>query len=543
MNKANDGVIYTRRWVVEMILDGCGYVSTKDLTLSSIIEPSCGDGAFLVPIVERLCESLKTNKRNLLEAKQSIFAFDTDAEKISVCREKLATLLHQHEASDNEIEQVLDYWLIAGDYLLEGGGIHADFVIGNPPYIRATSLSAYIRNQYQQALSTMSMGTDIYVGFFERGLRSLNENGVLCFICADRWMHNAYGKKLRKMIIDGYAVETVLRMHDVDAFESEVSAYPAIVQIRKTEQGSVSYANLSEAFDAQSVAGLQLWLSDSQGGTLDNETTSAHMLTHWFNFDSAWPLTSPERIALLETLNENFEPLENANSGTSIGIGVATGCDDIFLVDDKSLIEEELLVPIVTSTQIRSGAIKREPLWLINPWTSDGSLINLNEYPKARQYFRGSEDRLRNRHVAKKGNDNSWYRTIDKVYGGLRDKPKLLIQDMKSHLQPVYDDGSYYPHHNLYWITSDTWDLEVLGGLLLSNIADLFVDAYGVKMRGGTMRLQAQYLRKIRVPDPSAIDARTSNRLRAAFRNNDQKEATDAALEAYGLESEKMWAI
>jgi adenine-specific DNA-methyltransferase len=30
----------------------------------------------------------------------------------------------------------------------------------------------------------------------------------------------------------------------------------------------------------------------------------------------------------------------------------------------------------------------------------------------------------------------------------------------------VLDRGETYPHHNLYFIESDTWDLEVLGGLL-----------------------------------------------------------------------------
>ena len=32
---------------------------------------------------------------------------------------------------------------------------------------------------------------------------------------------------------------------------------------------------------------------------------------------------------------------------------------------------------------------------------------------------------------------------------------------------PVLDEGSFYPHHNLYFVTSDAWDLQVLGGLLV----------------------------------------------------------------------------
>ena len=53
-------------------------------------------------------------------------------------------------------------------------------------------------------------------------------------------------------------------------------------------------------------------------------------------------------------------------------------------------------------------------------------------------------------------------------------------------LQPVLDSGQTYPHHGLYFVTSDQWDLEVLGGLLLSDIAELFVATYCVKMRAAS---------------------------------------------------------
>ena len=49
------------------------------------------------------------------------------------------------------------------------------------------------------------------------------------------------------------------------------------------------------------------------------------------------------------------------------------------------------------------------------------------------------------------------------------------------------------------------WDLEVLGGLLISAIGQFFVESYGVRMRGGYFRFQAQYLRRIRVPDPKTL--------------------------------------
>jgi hypothetical protein len=75
----------------------------------------------------------------------------------------------------------------------------------------------------------------------------------------------------------------------------------------------------------------------------------------------------------------------------------------------------------------------------------------------------------------------------------LQARPKLLLPDLKAAAHPVLDKGHYYPHHNTYFVVSDSWDLEVLGGLMLSDFTNLFVGAYCVKMRGGCYRFQADH--------------------------------------------------
>ena len=52
--RGEHGEVFTRRWVVEMILDAAGYRADADLGGMTIVEPACGRGAFLLPIVERL---------------------------------------------------------------------------------------------------------------------------------------------------------------------------------------------------------------------------------------------------------------------------------------------------------------------------------------------------------------------------------------------------------------------------------------------------------------------------------------------------------
>jgi adenine-specific DNA-methyltransferase len=185
-------------------------------------------------------------------------------------------------------------------------------------------------------------------------------------------------------------------------------------------------------------------------------------------------------------------------------------------------------------SQIRGGSVEWSGRHLVNPW-KDGKLVDLDSYPKLAAYYDEHRLRVRGRHVSK-ARPSTWYRTIDRVDPELLDRDKLLLPDMKAAAHPVLDVGAHYPHHNLYYVVSDTWDLEVLGGILLSDIANLFVGAYCVKMRGDTYRFQAQYLRKIRVPDPSQISKDDASELRQAFRERNGRRASDAAAAVYGIE-------
>ena len=146
--------------------------------------------------------------------------------------------------------------------------------------------------------------------------------------------------------------------------------------------------------------------------------------------------------------------------------------------------------------------------------------------------------KLRARNVGQR-NPRHWYRTIDRVHTALHSVQKLYIPDIKNSLLPALDDGATYPHHNLYWVQSGRWDIEVLGGLLLSRVAQFFVECYCVRMRGGYLRFQAQYLRRIRVPRPQDISPEVAESLRSAFRRYDVDQATEISFRLYSLTIEE----
>ncbi|MEX2660106.1 MAG: Eco57I restriction-modification methylase domain-containing protein, partial [Acidimicrobiales bacterium] len=409
----------------------------------------------------------------------------------------------------------------------------AAYVVGNPPYIRLENVRPEVMDAYRRRCATMRGRSDIYVGFIELGLDLLELGGALGFICADRWMRNQYGADLRALVADSYAVDTVLTMHDVDAFEDDVSAYPAVVVLRNQPQGRAVVADAAAKFGPREAADLVTWSTQPRRRTLIRPTVEASRMDRWFDGEDLWPSGSPAQLALVADLEARFPPLEDQTTGTRVGIGVATGCDSVYITDDPDLVEQERLLPLLRAGDIATG----EPAWsgrfLVNPWNGNG-LVDLARYPRLAAHLNLNGDRLRARHIARV-RPQQWYRTIDRVHGDLQARPKLLLPDIKASSHPVLDDGRFYPHHNLYFVISDQWDLEVLGGFLLSDVANLFVGAYCVKMRGGCYRFQAQYVRRIRVPAPAAVSRRDQQELAAAFRARDVAAATAVACRAYGI--------
>lgn len=527
------GEVFTRLWVVDTILNLVGYTADKDLSKTKLVEPSIGSGAFLVPVVERLLDSAQRHGVPLSSLTDNVFGLDLRQEHVETCRTKLEQLLVDAGAKPDEAVALVAGWLHHGDFLLDEIPSNVDFVVGNPPYIRTEDLDDKVEAEYRTRWRTMRGRADIYIGFYERSLGLLKQGGKLGYICADRWMRNAYGKYLRGLVVSGYAVETVWQMHDVDAFDTEVSAYPAITVLANTQQGAATFIDTTAAFGAASAVEATAFVLGT-GDEAAGQGWEGARLPSWFETADFWPAGSPSTIKLLERLQEEFPTLE-ADGRTKISIGVATGADKAYIVgkDAGVDVEPERLTPIVMADDIRAGHLKTPTKVLLNPWDSEGKLVDLAAFPKFAEVL-GSHEDVKKRFVAKK-NPLTWHRTIDKVYPGLAERPKLLLQDMKAQITPVLEPGGYYPHHNLYYVVSDSWDLEVLGGLLLSKIAEAFISAYGVKMRGGTLRFQAQYLRKITVPRPETIAPDIADMLRAAFRSNDRDAATRAAELAYGL--------
>jgi len=526
------GAVFTRREVVEFILDLAGYTTEQPLHEYRLLEPSFGEGDFLIPVIDRLLTTYThqaTGTEDIVEALgKAICAVEIHEESIVRTRDSLVDVFEHHGISGSHAHRLLDLWLVHGDFLLVDLPQTFTHAVGNPPYVRQERIPESLLAQYRARYATMYDRADLYVPFIERCLTLLAPNGTLGFICADRWMKNKYGAPLRAMIADRYHLTHYVDLVDTPAFLSNVTTYPAVTIIRHEKPGPTRVVHRPRI----ESAGLKTLARTMRGELLDT-AESIMDVANVTNGRDPWVLQPSDRLTIARRLEAEFPLLEE--TGCNVGIGVATGADRVFIGPFDHLdVESSRKLPLVTTKDIEGGTVQWTGLGVINPFHDDGSLVDLAEYPRLARYLNSHSETIRNRNCARR-NPKRWYRTIDRMYPELTSRPKLLIPDIKGEAHIVYDEGRFYPHHNLYFITSTEWNLKALQAVLRSGIAELFVSLYSTRMRGGYLRFQAQYLRRIRLPRWNDVPTSIRTALVEAAESEDRIACNRATFDLYGL--------
>lgn len=523
------GVVLTKPHVVELILDLAGYTADRDLATMSLLEPACGHGAFLVAAAERLVQSARRHGRDPRQLDGALLSYDVSQDHVDRSRSAVAGALARLGLPQADAERLSSTWISQGDFLLTSQPRRFDAIVGNPPYVRIEQLSPELQKEYRRRYASLYDRADLYVAFIERCLDLIAPAGVLSFICADRWTLNRYGAPLRRMLATWFRLRCYIDLHNTSPFESAVIAYPSIFAVSPGKTGSVPVATLSTASPEECRAAV----AALSGAPEPCPGLTVSVYDSWFDGDDPWVLSSPEHLGALRALEARFAPIE-AVGGTRVGIGVATGNDRVYIVTEEVDIERDRLVPLVMRDDLENGLVRDARRFVINTFRDDGKVVDLNDYPRLSRYLHDHAPEIRKRHIARR-NPSSWFRTIDRVYPDLVGKEKLLVPDIAGSNEVVHEEGRFHPHHNLYFVTSAEWNLEALGGLLSSRVALFFVWSYAVKMRGGYLRFQAQYLRRIRLPPPADVSASLIDDLRSAFRRRDFGALDELSLRAYGI--------
>ena len=105
----------------------------------SVLEPSCGDGAFVLPIVDALIAEHPNWGDDSLDS--CLLAFDVSEKSILHVKREVAARLDSAGCPKDVVKRLLSRWFRCEDFLLHDFQKRFDVVIGNPPYIRFDNIA------------------------------------------------------------------------------------------------------------------------------------------------------------------------------------------------------------------------------------------------------------------------------------------------------------------------------------------------------------------------------------------------------------------
>ncbi|MDP2812221.1 MAG: N-6 DNA methylase [bacterium] len=303
------GRIYTPKFIVDNILDFIGY--NGDILEKNIIDNSCGDGAFLIGVINRYCSSFlkKYGSAKKEELKDHLEKFIHGIE-IEESEQKKCIVNLNNELKKFEIANV-DWDIICADTLTVNKFYKKmDFVVGNPPYVRVHNLADSYKEVKKYFFSENGM-TDLYIVFFEIGLKMLNDNGKMCLITPSSCLKSRAGNNFRKYIFDNKNLTKVIDLGHFQPFNA--TTYTMITLFEMGEKND----------------DIEYYTYDEKGKTpLKNEVLNYSEIFINGNIY----LSKKDSLLLLRNI-ENYS--RNILKKISVKNGFATLADNIFIGDFK----------------------------------------------------------------------------------------------------------------------------------------------------------------------------------------------------------------
>ncbi len=227
------GQVFTPNWIVTEILDLVGY-NNEVILDKYILEPSSGDGVFLLEIVKRyieVCQKTNTETTEIVRGLEKyIYGVELDEVEYEKSIQNLNNFVKTKLAIKEEIK-----WNIFNQNTLDFYKNHIDFfdfVVGNPPYIRIHNLDIKTREILKQDFMFSEGTIDIYLSFFEMGFKMLNKNGLLGYITPNSYLHNSSYNLFREYLKTQKTVKTLIDFKANKLFKG-FSTYTAITIIDK----------------------------------------------------------------------------------------------------------------------------------------------------------------------------------------------------------------------------------------------------------------------------------------------------------------------
>jgi hypothetical protein len=374
--------------------------------------------------------------------------------------------------------------------VMRSGGF--DCVIGNPPYVRQESISAF-KEYFEQHYNAFHGVADLYAYFMEKGLRLLREGGYYSVIVSSSFLRTNFAEPLRAFLKNAAATLRIVDFGGLAVFENAKDTYVCVPLLAKRKQPERIEVARIPSLDFEN---LEVYLRPR-----------LYTIPHQRLTAEAWSLNSDEDTGVFQKIMKAGQPLGDYVQRKFFR-GVTTGLNEAFMVDNETRMaliakdrsSAELIKPLVGGEDIRRWVFHNKDLWLI--FTRRG--IEIEKYPAIKEHLanwkadltpkKNSSDK-----VGRKPGRYKWYEIQDDVaYYQTFDSPKIIFPDIAKGPRFCLDTNGNYLANTAYCLgTDDKYLLAILNSRLfwftISNISIPF----GIRAGEYRYRLIYQYMEKV----------------------------------------------
>lgn len=495
-----------------------------------LLDPACGSGAFLIEAFDQLHANYQASNDRLQELRghrslfdldkrileNNLYGVDLNEEAIEICRlslwiktaergKALTSLDHSIRVGNSVVEDPAVHprafdWQAAFPEVFEQGGF--DVVVGNPPYVRQEWLSVY-KPYLQSAYKAYHGMADLYVYFYELGMRVLRPGGLLSFIVTNKWMKSGYGEPLRRLFSESAWIESVVDFGHAKQIFEDADVFPSIIVARKpTTAPKPKTARLCSIPREQLRIDDLTRQIDAEG--FDCELTSLDA--------KPWRLEQSGVSTLWKKLRERGIPLSEF-VGIKPLYGVKTGFNEAFFIDTgtrNALVAADpncskIVRPYLRGQDIGRWSPEWAGLWMI--FARRG--IEIEEYPSVLRHLTMYREGLEPKPASwsgdhwpgRKGGPYKWYEIQDPVaYWEQFGKPKLCIQRIAFHSRIAIDDaGMLLNDAAIFLPTTDAWLLASLNSPALWYFSFRFFP----HKKDEALAMDIPYVEQLPIPPPT----------------------------------------
>ncbi|HEU5381086.1 MAG TPA: N-6 DNA methylase [Ktedonobacteraceae bacterium] len=348
-------------------------------------------------------------------------------------------------------------------------GAHAGFdaVIGNPPYVRQEKLTAD-KPFYQEHYAIYHGSADLFIYFFDQGLRLLRPDGRLAYISSNSWLRANYAAPLRRFLRTQTSVEQIIDLGNTRVFADAPDLSPAIQVVRKLPPDSAHMARVAIFARGDVISEFR-----------ENLAARLFEVSIHDQPDEGWQLRTDASRLLLTRLMAQGRPLGEIVGG-GIYYGIKTGLNEAFIVDNatrKRLIRADpasaqLIKSLVRGEDLRPWYQEDEGRWLIclpSGWTAatfpglqarDEDLAwekFATAYPVLAEHLKPFAASARKR----QDKGQYWWELRPCDYYSAFDQPKIFWADIAKYPRFSWDEQGVFTNNKGYILPAK--DISLLG--------------------------------------------------------------------------------